>query len=42
MIEYGVGVTSARRYDIKRIDLDYFADDDDAASRPLPHTQEPE
>jgi restriction system protein len=35
MIEYGVGVTTARRYDIKRIDLDYFAGDDDATSGPL-------
>ncbi len=28
MIDYGVGVTSARRYEIKRIDLDCFATDD--------------
>jgi restriction system protein len=30
MIEYGVGVASSRRYEIKRIDLDYFAGDDEA------------
>jgi restriction system protein len=29
MIEHAVGVTSARRYDIKRLDLDYFVTDDD-------------
>jgi restriction system protein len=34
MIEYGVGVTSSRRYEIKRIDLDYFAGDDEATSGP--------
>ena len=34
MIEYGVGVTSSRRYEIKRIDLDYFAGEDDGASGP--------
>lgn len=33
MIDYGVGVTRARRYDIKRIDLDYFAVDDEALSQ---------
>jgi restriction system protein len=32
MIDYGVGVTSARNYDIKRIDLDYFATEDEATS----------
>ena len=32
MIDYGVGVTSNRKYDIKRIDLDYFATDDEATS----------
>ena len=37
MIEYGVGVTSSRRYEIKRIDLDYFANDaDEASGPPLP------
>jgi restriction system protein len=30
MIDYGVGVTTARRYEIRRIDLDYFASDDEA------------
>ena len=29
MIDYGVGVATARNYDIKRIDLDYFAGEDD-------------
>ena len=29
MIQYEVGVTTARRYDIKRIDLDYFATDEE-------------
>ena len=29
MIEYDVGVTVARTYRLKRIDLDYFVDDDD-------------
>jgi restriction system protein len=36
MIDYGVGVTSSRRYDIKRIDLDYFASDEEEASGPTP------
>jgi restriction system protein len=36
MIDYGVGVTSSRRYDIKRIDLDYFASDEEEASGPAP------
>ncbi len=30
MIEHSVGVTSARRYDVKRLDLDYFVTDEDA------------
>jgi hypothetical protein len=34
MIDYGVVVTSAHRYEIKRVDLDYFASDEDTASRP--------
>ena len=34
MIEYGVGVTSSRRYEIKRIDLDYFASDDEGTTGP--------
>lgn len=29
MIEHSVGVTSARRYDVKRLDLDYFVTDED-------------
>ncbi len=29
MIEYDVGVTVARTYKLKRVDLDYFTDDDD-------------
>lgn len=44
MIEYDVGVTVARTYKLKRVDLDYFTDDDDtgeiattvAASTDLP------
>lgn len=28
MIEHSVGVTSARRYDVKRLDLDYFVTDE--------------
>lgn len=34
MIDYGVGVTSSRKYDIKRIDLDYFAGEDEASGGP--------
>ena len=34
MMDYSVGVTTGRRYDIKRIDLDYFATDDEATSGP--------
>jgi restriction endonuclease Mrr len=34
MIDYGVGVTSTRRYEIKRIDLDYFACDEETTSGP--------
>ena len=32
MIEHGVGVTVARQYEIKRLDLDYFVAEEDAAS----------
>lgn len=32
MISYGVGVSPAKTYVLKRADLDYFADDDGAAS----------
>lgn len=31
MIDHNVGVTLATRYDIKKIDLDYFAADDDGS-----------
>jgi restriction system protein len=31
MIEHGVGVTVSRKYEIKRLDLDYFAMDDEEA-----------
>lgn len=31
MIEHGVGVTVNRKYEIKRLDLDYFAMDDEEA-----------
>jgi restriction system protein len=34
MIEYGVGVTTARRGDIQRIDLDYFSGEDDSGGVP--------
>lgn len=30
MIEHNVGVSLSRRYELKRVDLDYFASDDDA------------
>ena len=41
MIDYGVGVTSARRYEIKRIDLDYFAVEEEATVGPaLPRAVE--
>ena len=33
-VGYGVRTTTARRYDIKRIDLDYFAGDDEATMGP--------
>jgi restriction system protein len=29
MIEHAVGVTVARRYEVKRLDLDYFVTDDE-------------
>jgi hypothetical protein len=31
MLDHGVGVTVATRYDIKRIDLDYFGVEDDGS-----------
>jgi restriction system protein len=34
MIEYGVGVTTSRTYEIKRIDLDYFTSEDEEAAGP--------
>ncbi|MGZ3488656.1 MAG: restriction endonuclease, partial [Isosphaeraceae bacterium] len=37
MIEYGVGVASSRAYEIKRIDLDYFAVDDEETPGPPGH-----
>ena len=41
MIDYGVGVASARKYEIKRIDLDYFAGEDEATVGPaLPRAVE--
>ena len=33
MVEHGVGVTSQHRYEVKRVDLDYFTDPD--ASPPV-------
>jgi restriction system protein len=38
MIDYGVGVATARKYEIKRIDLDYFTVDDDATPGPPDHS----
>lgn len=35
MIDYGVGVATARKYEIKRIDIDYFAGEDDPDGVPL-------
>ena len=34
MIEYGVGVSTSRTYELKRIDLDYFAGDEDETTPP--------
>jgi hypothetical protein len=34
MIEHGVGVTVARRYEVKRLDLDYFVTDDEVQAEP--------
>lgn len=31
MIDHGVGVTVAREYRLKRLDLDYFVTEDEAA-----------
>jgi hypothetical protein len=38
MVEYDVGITTERRYEIKRIDLDYFAVDEEATSGPPQHS----
>lgn len=40
MVEHGVGVTVARSYKIKRVDLDYFAadEDDDPAGQAAPES----
>lgn len=35
MIDYGVGVTIMKAYDLKRVDLDYFVTDEE----PEPATQ---
>lgn len=32
MMDFGVGVSVAERYDVKRLDLDYFSDDDSPAA----------
>ena len=41
MIDYGIGVTTARRYEVKRIDLDYFAVEEEATVGPaLPRAVE--
>jgi restriction system protein len=34
MIEHAVGVTVARRYEVKRLDLDYFVTDDEVQAEP--------
>jgi restriction system protein len=42
MIDYGVGVARSRRYEIKRIDLDYFAPEEEqppAQPPPVPSHQ---
>jgi restriction system protein len=31
MIDHGVGVSVSRSYDVRRVDLDYFASSDEAA-----------
>jgi hypothetical protein len=36
MIEHDVGVSGAQRYDIKKVDLDYFADETGALPIPAP------
>jgi restriction system protein len=38
MVEYDVGITAERRYEIKRIDLDYFATDDEVTPGPPQHS----
>ena len=38
MVEYDVGITTERRYEIKRIDLDYFAVDEEAPPGPPQHS----
>jgi restriction system protein len=32
MLDYGVGVSTAETYELKRVDLDYFADEDEATA----------
>ena len=34
MVDYGVGVSTVETYELKRVNLDYFADEDDAAAGP--------
>jgi hypothetical protein len=34
MIDYGVGVSIVETYELKRVNLDYFADEDDATTGP--------
>jgi restriction system protein len=40
MLDYEVGVTTERKYEIKRIDLDYFAVDDEATPGPPGHSSD--
>jgi restriction system protein len=34
MVDYKVGVSTVRTYELKRVDLDYFADEDEAPTGP--------
>ena len=34
MVDYGVGVSTVETYELKRVNLDYFADEDDATTGP--------
>lgn len=34
MVDYGVGVSIVETYELKRVNLDYFADEDDTTTGP--------